>query len=344
MREQVKSDKEQHKLQQKREVATREIRIPVPPGASQLWADRLRKGLDPAAPQQNTYAFLKAELDRLKATVQRLQEENRQYKASFNQWKTLASNALHKGKSCSAPGSDKVTMTTLKNLPENTELQLLNWTNLIYRVKQGDAQTGIRPRLGTQERLALISSSVFLNVHKSKFRTIVAIDMKKAFDSVPHSTITKDASRLNITGRTLNFFKSFLEGTTFSVRCSRHNSVPRANNLGVPQGSVLSPMLFNLAIVALPHELSKISGLEYTIYEGDVSIWAYGEDLEKQKDILQSCLDTIEAHLTRVEMLAAPDKTNNTVVRSPRIRVKEDYAAKLNLVLAGGNESSRPLR
>lgn len=88
------SYKEQHKLQQKREVASREIRIPVPPSASQLWADRLRKGLDPAAPpaEQNTYASLKAELDRLKATVQTLQEENRQYKASFNQWKTLASS------------------------------------------------------------------------------------------------------------------------------------------------------------------------------------------------------------------------------------------------------------
>lgn len=94
MREQVKSYKEQPMLQQKRDVASREIRIPVPPSASQRWGDKVRKGLDPAAPpaEQNTYDSLKAELDRLKATVQTLQEENRQYKASIIQWKTLASN------------------------------------------------------------------------------------------------------------------------------------------------------------------------------------------------------------------------------------------------------------
>ncbi|KAM7303153.1 uncharacterized protein ISCGN_018661 [Ixodes scapularis] len=300
--------------------------------------------------------------------------------------------ALHKGKSCSAPGSDKVTMTMLENLPENTKLQLLNWINLIwitgklpehwkhslvipipkpgkdkeslnnYRpisltsctckvmermvVARMDwhlettgafhpAQTGFRPCLGTQESLALISSSVIRNVHKSKFRTIVAIDVKKAFESVPHSTVIKEASRLNITGRTLNFIKSFLEGTTFSVRCGRHDSAPRANYVGVPQGSVLAPTLFILTMVALPHELSKISGLEFTVCADDVSIWAYGDDLEKQRDILQSGLDIIEAHLARVGMQAAPEKTNYAALRSPRIRVKEDYAAKLNLVLAG---------
>ncbi|KAM7308950.1 hypothetical protein ISCGN_012581 [Ixodes scapularis] len=299
--------------------------------------------------------------------------------------------ALHKGKSSTAPGPDRVTMTMLKNLPDSTKLQLLelvvwitgmlpeHWkyslvipvpkpgkdkgtlsnfrpislTSCTCKVmermvlsridwhleKTGAShpvQTGFRSCLGTQESLTLISDDVIHNVHRSKFRTIVAIDVKKAFDSVPHSTIIGEAHRLGLSGRTLNFIKNFLAGRTFSVRCGQHDSEPQPNRVGVPQESVLSPTLFNLAMANLPHELSKIPGLGFTVYADDVSIWTYKEDLKVQQMVLQAGLDTIEAHLARVGMRAAPEKTNYTVVTSPRLYNRgEDYASKLNLVLTG---------
>ncbi|KAM7296609.1 uncharacterized protein ISCGN_021766 [Ixodes scapularis] len=301
--------------------------------------------------------------------------------------------ALHKGKSSTAPGPDRVTMTMLKDLPESTKLQLLEPVNHVWITgmlpehwkyslvipipKPGKdkgtlsnfrpisltsctcklmermvlsqidwhlettgafypAQTGFRLCLGTQESLTLISDDVIHNVHRSKFRTIVAIGVKKAFDSVPHSTIIGEAHRLGLAGRTLNFIKNFLAGRTFSVRCGQHDIEPKPNRVGVLQGSVLSPTLFNLAMADLPHELSEIPGLEFTVYADDVSIWTYMEDLKVQQMVLQAGLDTIEAHLARVGMRAAPEKTNCTVVTSPRLYNRgEDYASKLNLILTG---------
>ena len=117
------------------------------------------------------------------------------------------------------------------------------------------------------------------------------------------------------------------------MRCGTHDSEPRANRVGVPQGSVLSPTLFNLAMAALPHELGKIPGLGFTVYADDISIWARGTDIDKQQETLQAGLDTIEAHLCRVGMQAAPEKTNYTVVTTPRLR-KAKLSEKLNLVLA----------
>lgn len=120
----------------------------------------------------------------------------------------------------------------------------------------------------TAEQLGAMAGDLFFPY---AIRTIVAIDVhKKVFDSVHHVSIIGEASRLGIPGRTLNFIKGFLEGRTFSVRCGTHDSEPKANRVGVPQGSVLSPTLFNLAMVALPDELSNIPGLGFTVYADDI--------------------------------------------------------------------------
>lgn len=46
-----------------------------------------------------------------------------------------------------------------------------------------------------------------------------------------------------------------------------------SNSIGVPQGSVLSPTLFNLAMAGLPHALVTVNGLGFAIYAYDVTLW-----------------------------------------------------------------------
>ncbi|KAM7287414.1 uncharacterized protein ISCGN_031105 [Ixodes scapularis] len=290
-------------------------------------------------------------------------------------------SALQRGKTHTAPGPDKITMTMLRNLPDLTKSELLEWINEIWETgklpkswkhslvipipKPGKdkgtltnyrpisltsctckimecmvlsriewflesnnsfhpAQTGFRPGIGTQESLALISADIIRNINpdRSNIRTIITVDVRKAFDSVPHSTIIKESQRLGITGRSLNFIKTFLEGRTFSVRCGANCSEPKANPVGVPQGSVISPMLFNIVMAALPYELEKINKLGFTMYADDVSIWTKSEDIERQQDTLQAGLDMIEAHLHKVGLQASPDKTN--MKANPALYVCED--------------------
>lgn len=121
------------------------------------------------------------------------------------------------------------------------------------------AQTGFRPCLGTQERLALFPADVIRN--KSPNRG----NVKKGFDTAPHASIISEARRLNILGRPLNFTMNILEKIKFSIGCGSHNSEPRVYRVGVPQGYVLSRILFNLKMAALPHEHAKIHNLGFTV-------------------------------------------------------------------------------
>lgn len=195
------------------------------------------------------------------------------------------------------------------------------------------AQTGFRPGLGTQESLQLISEDI-IKKGKGKIRTIVAIDVKKAFDSVPHAAVIGEAQALGISGRPLNFIRNFLEGRTYSVRCGPEQGERKTNRIGVPQGCVISPMLFNIAMAALPHQLEQIEGLGFTVYADDVTIWTGSGDLNQLQETLQAGLDIIENHLRRVRLDAAPEKTKYVVLAPKKERI-EKIGEKMTLVLAG---------
>ncbi|KAH7965477.1 hypothetical protein HPB49_008362 [Dermacentor silvarum] len=84
------------------------------------------------------------------------------------------------------------------------------------------AQTGFRPNLGTHDSLLLVKEGVLRrktvgrgNRHPS---ILVAVDLRKAFDTVTHEAIIEAAERHGITGRPFNFVRSFLQDRTFSVR------------------------------------------------------------------------------------------------------------------------------
>ncbi|KAM7314562.1 hypothetical protein ISCGN_004346 [Ixodes scapularis] len=311
--------------------------------------------------------------------------------------------AIHKSKTRSAPGPDNVTPATLRNLPDETRLQLLDWINAIWvsgelpqawkhsivvPIPKGNkarntiknfrpisltscvcktmermvlarldwylensnafhpAQTGFRTGLGAQDSLALISHHIIRTKGRRQNHacTFVAVDVSRAFDSVPHSSIMTAAVSLGISGRALNFIRSFLANRTFSVATGREaeQTQPKPNQLGVPQGSVLSPTLFNIVMAALPHALAEISDIGFTLYADDLTIWAsHTCSLEKQEKVLQHALDVVEAHLFRVGLRASPEKTTYVCVASKKYRDAQ-VAERLHLVLAGRRISPSP--
>lgn len=76
---------------------------------------------------------------------------------------------------------------------------------------------------------------------------------------------------------------------------------------GVPQGSVLSPFLFNCVMAALPQKLP--SGLQYSLYADDICMWAFGSHIEDIQTTLQEGLDIINIFLKERGMSLSYTKT-----------------------------------
>lgn len=104
-----------------------------------------------------------------------------------------------------------------------------------------NTQHGFRARLSTETALASLSNLLYNNIDNKKISLITLCDLSKAFDSVNHGYLMSKLTKLNID----NFwFDSYLNNRTQRVRMGKALSEICEISYGVPQGSVLGPILF----------------------------------------------------------------------------------------------------
>ena len=99
---------------------------------------------------------------------------------------------------------------------------------------------------------------------------IFYLDFQKAFDSVPHHRLLVKLQNLGITGKTLSVISDFLSDRTFSVKVGNDTSETHNVTSGVPQGSVLGPLLFLLYINDLPEGIRN----HIKLFADDVKMYA----------------------------------------------------------------------
>ncbi|EYC41325.1 hypothetical protein Y032_0573g156 [Ancylostoma ceylanicum] len=110
---------------------------------------------------------------------------------------------------------------------------------------------------------------------------IIYFDFSKAFDKVPHSALLFKLEHIGVSGKLLDWFRSYLENRHMTVKVGQHFSRKYPCTSGVPQGGALSPLLFLIYTIELPQLLKTSPDVKVQIYADDIKIYSAYDDTNR---------------------------------------------------------------
>lgn len=203
-----------------------------------------------------------------------------------NDWKSAIVTSIFKKGSRLEPSNYRPVSLTcicckvLESLIRDVIVKYFNDNNLIT-----ECQHGFRNKRSCVTQLLQVMEYLTRETDNANSIDIIYLDFRKAFDTVPHERLLHKLKSYGITGNTINWIRNFLTGRTQSVRVGDAVSSGALVLSGIPQGSILGPILFTIFINDLPG--ATLSTCK--IFADDTKLYNKSD----KHDILQRDLDSL---------------------------------------------------
>ena len=167
------------------------------------------------------------------------------------------------------------------------------------------SQYGFRPNKSTNDVLLQLEDQIRRSQQNSQYCGVVYLDLQGAFDCVWNTGLLYKLSHCNIKGKLLRWLKSYLSNRTFRVIVDGQKSNESVSNIGVPQGAVLSPSLFNIMMRDFPMN----NKCKTYIFADDITILTISNSPQQMEVQLQNYLNQISVWAQTWGFIVNPNKT-----------------------------------
>ena len=190
-----------------------------------------------------------------------------------------------------------------------------------------EVQAGFRPNHSTQDVLLRTVDDWKASIDKGDIVGTIMIDLSKAFDSIDHGLLLKKLNAYGVNGSELAWFTNYLQDRKFRVVMEGVRSEWSNVTRGVPQGSILGPLLFTLFVNDLPNAVEKCT---VNLFADDTSIYTSDSDPKRVSNILEEDLGRVakwivanglKMNVAKTQLMVLSKKSdkrraNDVVVRS----------------------------
>ena len=173
-------------------------------------------------------------------------------------------------------------LSTIGKLLERMVKARLEWqierNHILHR-----SQCGFRKGMSTMDILARLDCKIQKAFKRKQIALVVYVDLENAFDRVSHTGLIYKMAKNGIDGHMLKWIEEYLRDRKVKVRLFEEYSEEHRLEIGVPQGAVLSPVLFNLMLSDMP----ELEGVEILSYADDLTFVACGSNIIEIRNKMQ---------------------------------------------------------
>ena len=251
-----------------------------------------------------------------------------------NQLKIARVKALHKKGENNDPANYRpVTILTItsKVFERSAVEQMLEYyiaDNIL-----NTRQRAYRKNHSTTTILFELIETMKKHIDDGNFVAIASLDLSKAFDSLSHNLILKKLDEIGLDERATCWIESYLNNRKQTVKFGDIKSEQETVESGVPQGSILGPLLFITCTNDIMHELE-----EYDIYSyaDDMQIVIKGKNVDELGKKLETAIIKANTYYNNNSLLCNPTKTE-VMLMGTKIRLRT--AEKLRVKVSNGEET-----
>ena len=216
-----------------------------------------------------------------------------------------------------------------KCLEKHIHVHFYNFLNVHNLIS--DSQSGFRANHSCQTALTNITNTWYDAIDKGLLTGVLFLDFRKAFDLVNHQILLSKLKLYGCSSKTVEFFQSYLSGRfqILNFKNTLSDSLPLS--VGVPQGSILGPLLFILYVNDLPLATNHCS---LYMYADDTAAQTHAKSLDIVNQYLSDDAKLVSKWCDINKMCINTEKTKAMLVTTSqrKCKLKDDLSVLINNV------------
>jgi hypothetical protein len=195
--------------------------------------------------------------------------------------------------------------------------QYFETNELLYKY-----QSGFRKNMSTEDALQLVISNWRNYLNNKNIVGAVMLDLKRAFETIDRKILLDKLRVYGIGNTVLRWFESYLTNRKQKTKIGQYISDVIDNNIGVPQGSVLGPLLF----IIYMNDLSNVTkDVSINLFADDTLVYVNGKNVTYVCDVLNRELKNMSIWFAVNKLKLNVSKTTAIVIANSKITIERNF-------------------